>query len=77
MDIGSKELRKRLSEMLDRVARGEKVVVRRRGKPAVTLTAARGKPRGLPDLTEFRARIKVTGKPTSQLVIEERNKARY
>ena len=88
MDIGTKELRNRLSEVLDRVARGEKVLVHRRGKPAVALTAVRGKPaaelrpvnarpRGLPDLRVFRAGIKARGKPTSQLVIEERRKARY
>ncbi len=37
----------------------------------------RGKPSRLPDLTVFRASIKVRGKPTSQLVIEKRRKARY
>lgn len=77
MDIGSKELRNRLSEILDRVARGERVVVRRRGKPAVALTAVRGKPRGLPDLTEFRARIKVRGRPMSEEVRIARNEERF
>ena len=77
MDIGSKELRKRLSEVLDRVARGEKIVVRRRGKPAVTLTAARRKPGGLPDLTEFRARIKVRGRPMSEEVRIARDEERF
>lgn len=33
MDVGTKELRKHLSDVLDRVARGERIVVRRRGRP--------------------------------------------
>lgn len=77
MDIGTKELRARLSEILDRVARGERVRIVRRGKPAAEIRPVVGVPRGLPDLSAFRAGIKVKGKPTSQLVIEERRKARY
>ena len=68
MDIGSKELRKRLSEILDRAARGERVVVRRRGKPAVALTAVRGKPGRLPDRAAARAKIRVLGRPMSEEV---------
>jgi prevent-host-death family protein len=77
MDIGSKELRKRLSEILDRVARGERIRIVRRGKPAAELRPVDARTRGLPDLGVFRAGIKARGKPTSQLVIEERRKARY
>ena len=77
MDIGTKELRGRLSEILDRVARGERIRIVRRGKPAAELRPLDARARGLPDLSAFRARIKVRGKPTSQLVVEERRKARY
>ena len=77
MDIGSKELRKRLSEILDRVARGERIRIVRRGKPAAELRPVDARTRGLPDLSAFRAGIKARGKPTSRLVIEERRKARY
>jgi len=77
MDIGTKELRSRLSEILDRVARGERIRIVRRGKPAAELRPVDASTRGLPDLAEFRARIKVKGKPTSELVIEERRKSRY
>ena len=76
MDIGSKELRKRLSEILDRVARGERIRIIRRGKPAAELWPVDARTRGLPDLSVFRAGIKARGKPTSRLVIEERRKAR-
>lgn len=77
MDIGTKELRARLSEILDRVARGERIRIVRRGKPAAEILPIVTESRGLPDLSAFRAGIKVKGKPTSQLVIEERRKARY
>jgi prevent-host-death family protein len=77
LDIGAKELRDRLSEILDRVARGERIRIVRRGKPAAELRPVDTQPRGLPDLSAFRASIKIKGKPTSQLVIEERRKARY
>ncbi|MEX2150389.1 MAG: type II toxin-antitoxin system prevent-host-death family antitoxin [Steroidobacteraceae bacterium] len=77
MDIGAKELRIRLSEILDRVARGERIRILRRGKPAAELRPVDAQTRGLPDLSVFRSSIKAKGKPTSQLVIEERRKARY
>lgn len=77
MDIGSKELRSRLSEILDRVGRGERIRIVRRGKPAAELRAVDARTRGLPDLSVFRAGIKARGKPTSQLVTEERRKAQY
>jgi prevent-host-death family protein len=77
MDIGTKELRSRLSEMLDRVARGERIRIVRRGKPAAELAPIRERARGLPDLAEFRARIKVRGRSTSEAIIGERRKARF
>ena len=77
MDIGSKELRKRLSAILDRVARGERIRIVRRGKLAAELRPVAAQMRGLPDLSVFRAGIEARGRPTSQLVIEERRKARY
>lgn len=78
MDVGTKELRNRLSEILDRVERGQRVVIFRRGKPAAALTALKpAARRRMPDLSAFRARIRVRGKPLSQVVIEERAKARY
>lgn len=76
MDIGTKELRNRLSEVLDRVARGERVRIVRRGRPAAELRPIERRARGLPDLSAFRAGIKVKGKATSRLVIEERRKTR-
>lgn len=77
MDVGAKELRARLSQILDRVERGERIRIVRRGRPAAVLQRAESAARGLPDLAGFRARIKVKGKPTSRLVIEERRRSRH
>jgi prevent-host-death family protein len=38
-DIGVAEAKRRFSELLDRVADGERIVVERRGRPAVVLVA--------------------------------------
>ena len=76
MDVGTKELRRHLSDVLDRVQRGEKVVVRRRGRPAAALVPLDVRPRRLPSLAEFRARIRVRGKPLSAEVIASRRDER-
>jgi prevent-host-death family protein len=75
MDVGTKVLRSRLSEILDRVQRGERVVVRRRGKAAVQLVPlqAGGTAGRLPSLKDFRARFRVKGKPLSDTVSDLRS----
>ena len=77
MDLGTKELRNRLSEILDRVARGERVRIVRRGRPAAELRPLKSRPRGLPDLSAFRARIKVRGRPMSEEVRAARDEERF
>lgn len=78
MKVTAKEARQRLSELLDRVVRGEEVVVLRRGKPVVRLVPARpAKPARLPDLREFRASIRVRGATLTEHLLKEREEARY
>jgi prevent-host-death family protein len=77
MDVGTKDLRRRLSEILDRVARGERVVVYRRGKPAAELKAVVGKRKRLPSLAEFRSRIRLRGRPLSEEVVKARREERF
>jgi prevent-host-death family protein len=74
VDIGVKELRNRLCAILDRVARGERIRILRRGKLAAELQPVNTRRRGLPDLSAFRPSIKARGRPTSQLVIDSRCK---
>lgn len=76
--VSIREARRRLSELVDAAQRGEAVVITRRGKKVARLSAVRDQPRKrLPDLTAFRASIKVKGKPLSQVVIDNRRGARY
>jgi prevent-host-death family protein len=77
VDIGTKALRARLSEVLDRVERGERVRIVRRGRPAAELSPVAPAGRGLPDLAAFRARIRVRGGPTSRAIARDRRRARY
>jgi len=73
MDIGTKELRRRLSEILDRVARGERVIVHRRGRLAVTLAPRASR---LPSLAAFRAGLRVRGRSLSAEVVAARGQER-
>ena len=77
MEVSAREARRRFSELLDAVERGEEVVVTRRGKRAVRLVAepvGRERPR-LPSLAEFRASISVEG-ALSDAVLTERRESR-
>ncbi len=76
MDIGTKDLRRRLSEILDRVARGERVIVRRRGRPAVALAPLVPRSSRLPSLAAFRARLRVRGRSLSAEVVVARGQER-
>ena len=70
MDIGTKDLRRRLSEILDRVARGEHVIVHRRGRLTVTLVPRASR---LPSLAEFRG---VSREPARSGPVAERGSRR-
>lgn len=76
MDIGTKELRSRLSEILERVARGERVIVHRRGRPAVALASLVPRDARLPSLAAFRARLRVRGRSLSAEVVAARGQER-
>lgn len=72
------EARKRLSELVHAAERGESVSITRRGKEVARIVPAEQKPlKPLPDLSEFRASIKVKGKPLSEVVRDMRAEERY
>ncbi len=76
--VSIREARRRLSELVDAAQRGEAVVITRRGKKVARLSAVRDEAKKrLPDLTAFRASIRVKGKPLSQIVIDSRGEGRY
>lgn len=76
--VNLKEARQRLGHLVDAAARGEVVIITRRGKKVAVLTAVVDESRRpLPDLSDFRASIEVRGKPISETVLDERREARY
>lgn len=76
MDVGTRELRARLSDLLDRVSRGEKIVVRRRGRPAAVIVPVERRAQGFPSLAAFRARRRVRGRAMSAEVVAAREAER-
>ena len=76
MDVGTKELRKHLSEVLDRVARGERVLVRRHGRAAAALVPLKAQAKRLPSLAAFRAKLRVRGRAASAEVVARRRAER-
>ena len=76
--VGIREARKRLSELVAAAERGESVTITRRGRKVARLgpVAPEGG-RRLPDLSEFRASIRVRGKPLSETVIALRDEERF
>jgi prevent-host-death family protein len=78
MKVTAKQARERFSEILDRAARGEEVVILCRGKPVARLVPARAaKPGLLPDLQKFRASIRAHRTTLTGQLLKEREKARY
>ncbi len=76
--VSIREARKRLSELVAAAERGESVTITRRGRKVARLgpVAPEGG-RRLPDLSEFRASIRVRGKPLSETVIALRDEERF
>jgi prevent-host-death family protein len=73
IELNVKEARACISKLLDRVEAGEEVVLVRRGRRVARIVPEYDMNRILPPLAEFRAKIRVTGKPLSKLVSEWRD----
>ena len=76
LEVNVKEARSKLSSLLDRVERGEEIIISRRGKKVALLVSPERK-NALPSLKDFRASISTSGKPLSETVIEIRQEERY
>lgn len=76
--VNIREARRRLSELVDAVERGESVMIMRRGKEVARLVPIDGA-RGIeaPDLSAFRASIRLKGKSLSRVVADMRAADRY
>ncbi len=76
LKINARDARGRMSELLNRVEQGEEVTILRRGKTIARMVPPKREAKRLPDLTEFRASIKVKGLPLSAMVRKERDESR-
>jgi prevent-host-death family protein len=77
VEINAKEARAKLSSLLKKVEKGDEIVVVRRGKQVARLIPFQRKEKHLPQLREFRASIKIKGKPLSAIISHSREEARY
>ena len=76
LEVNVKEARSKLSILLDRVERGEQIIIKRRGKKIALLVSPKGE-NALPSLKGFRASITTGGKSLSETVIDLRREERY
>ena len=76
LEVNVKEARSKLSVLLDKVERGEEIIITRYGKKVARLISS-DKTEFLPVMKDFRASIKVAGSPLSKTVINLRNEERY
>ncbi len=72
-----REVRENLRAYLERAEAGEEISILRRGKEVARLVPPERKAGRFPDLTEFRASIKLRGESTSESLIKSRREARY
>jgi prevent-host-death family protein len=76
MEVNVKEARCNFSSLLDRVERGEEIIIKRRGKKVARLISPENN-KLLPSLQNFRASIKLTGDPLSKTVTDLRKEERF
>jgi prevent-host-death family protein len=76
MEVNVKEARGNFSSLLDRVERGEEIIIKRRGKKIARLISPENN-KFLPSLQNFRASIKLAGDPLSKTVTDLRNEERF
>ena len=77
MEVNVKEARANISSLLDRIQKGEEVLILRRGKRVARLVPVDRAQRRLPDLSTFRNSLQVQGGALSQTVIQDRDQERY
>jgi prevent-host-death family protein len=71
--VGIRQARQELPDLIDRAQAGEEIVITRQGKAVAKLIPAPKTPKTLPALRAFRLRMGPVGTPAVQLVREERN----
>ena len=77
IEVTVKEARKNFRLILDRVERGEDIVITRRGKKVVRMTNLHDERTSLESLKNFRMDIQLKGLSLSQTIIDQRNDERF
>lgn len=77
MEINGKEIRIKISSLLNKAQKGEDVIIIRRGKKVARLVPVGNPDRRLPDLRKFRDSISVKGGALSEAVIQGRSGDRW
>ena len=72
-EIGIKQARQTLPELIDQIEAGEEIVLTRRGKVVARLIPAPRETKTLPPLKEFRQRVAQLGTPAAKLLREDRD----
>lgn len=75
--VSTKEARQNLRALLDLVQAGEEITILRRGKEVARLVPPLRKNRRLPDLSDFRASLRMLGEPLSKEIVKARREGRY
>ncbi len=71
--VGIKQARQTLPDLIDRVEAGEEFVITRQGKAVAQLVSIPKTPKPLPALAEFRQGLGRLGTSSAQLLREERD----
>ncbi|NJN81420.1 MAG: type II toxin-antitoxin system prevent-host-death family antitoxin [Caldilineaceae bacterium] len=75
LEINVKELREQLAQFITQAEMGEEIVITRRGKVVARLVPPPQTPAQFPDLTEFRASIKLRGEGPLETLLHLRDEA--
>ena len=73
LTVSMAEAKARLSELLDRVAAGEEILITRDGRPAARIAAVAPPKQPVPDLSALRAKMPPWPKPSHLLIREMRD----
>lgn len=75
--VSIREARQHLSELVEAAERGESVIITRRGRRVARLAPVEQEARGgLPDLSEFRASLRVKGRSLTRELLAQRRQER-
>jgi prevent-host-death family protein len=71
--VGIKQARQELPDLIDRAEAGEEIIITRQGRAVARIVAAPRPRKALPALAEFRRRLGRPGTPALQLLRAERD----